>query len=293
VGTLISPQRWYWAVMGAFVVFVRTETVGQVIRRSWDRVAGTAVGVIAGLHLARLVMGHRALALALLFASIFAAYYFLRVLYVLMVLALTLMLADLYGLLGSLTPAVLYLRLTETMVGCVLGSLVAVVVLPARTGPRLRAGLAQLLRALADLLEDPALSEGDGAAIRAQVRAVDQKLRAWEDLVHPISGTLLRHPLNAAARQLHLARTAIYFARQFALAAAFSAGDRTCLREAALPIAAESRALAAALDSDTPPEPAPPPPAPGPLADTPAQADPLYWLGRLRDAQRAVRDSVG
>lgn len=58
VGELVSPSRWYWAVIAAFVVFVGTSSRGDVLSRGWQRVVGTIGGVIAGMGLAVLVGGH-------------------------------------------------------------------------------------------------------------------------------------------------------------------------------------------------------------------------------------------
>lgn len=80
-GALLSPARWYWAVIGAFVVFVRTETLGETLWRGWHRLAGTAAGVVIGLHLARAVRGHAAIELAAMLVLLFVAYYFVRAVY--------------------------------------------------------------------------------------------------------------------------------------------------------------------------------------------------------------------
>lgn len=47
VGELVSPSRWYWAVIAAFVVFAGTTSRGDVLSRGSQRVVGTIGGVIA------------------------------------------------------------------------------------------------------------------------------------------------------------------------------------------------------------------------------------------------------
>ncbi len=57
-GELISPARWYWAVIAAFVVFAGTSSRGDVLSRGWARVVGTAGGLVAGMLLAFAVAGN-------------------------------------------------------------------------------------------------------------------------------------------------------------------------------------------------------------------------------------------
>src|SRR5262249_26552139 len=67
VGELVSPTRWYWAVLTAFIVFVNTTSRGDVLSRGWQRLVGTIGGVLAGMGLAVLVSGQELLALLVLF----------------------------------------------------------------------------------------------------------------------------------------------------------------------------------------------------------------------------------
>ena len=57
VGELVSPNRWYWAVIAAFVVFANTQSRGDLLSRGWGRIVGTVGGVAAGMVLAVLVGG--------------------------------------------------------------------------------------------------------------------------------------------------------------------------------------------------------------------------------------------
>jgi hypothetical protein len=67
VGALVSPARWYWAVLTAFLVFAGTSSRGDVLSRGWQRIVGTIGGVLAGMGLAVLVSGHELLALLVMF----------------------------------------------------------------------------------------------------------------------------------------------------------------------------------------------------------------------------------
>ena len=48
VGELVSPSRWYWAAVAAFVVFAGTHSRGDILSRGWQRILGTVGGVAAG-----------------------------------------------------------------------------------------------------------------------------------------------------------------------------------------------------------------------------------------------------
>lgn len=138
-GELVSPARWYWAVIAAFVIFAGTNSWGETLTKGWQRLLGTMLGVPAGVLVATLLTGHEAAALAGIFVCLFCAFYFMTVTYSLMTFWITTMLALLYGLLGQFSFGVLMLRIEETALGAVIGATVAVVVLPTNTRTAIRA----------------------------------------------------------------------------------------------------------------------------------------------------------
>ncbi|MBA3907234.1 MAG: FUSC family protein, partial [Pseudonocardiales bacterium] len=139
-GELLSPARWYWAVIAAFVVFAGTTSRGDVLTRGRDRVLGTIGGVIAGMALAFIVNGAVVPSLVLLLVCLFMAIYLVRVSPALMAFWITAVLALLYGLTGQFSIETLLLRVEETAVGAVLGMLAGFLVLP--TGTRAAFGTA-------------------------------------------------------------------------------------------------------------------------------------------------------
>ncbi|MGI5130938.1 FUSC family protein [Pseudonocardia sp. CA-107938] len=163
-GELVSPARWYWAVLTAFVVFTGTTSRGDVLARGSQRLVGTIAGVAAGMALAVLVTGHELLALGLLLACVFLALYLVRLSQALMAFWITAVLALLYGLIGQFSVETLLLRVAETAVGAVAGMLAGFLVLPVRTrqafGEALDAAVAAadavLAAATAHLLGRPA-----------------------------------------------------------------------------------------------------------------------------------------
>jgi hypothetical protein len=133
VGELVSPARWYWAVLTAFLVFAGTSSRGDVLSRGWQRIVGTIGGVLAGMSLAVLVSGHELLGLLVMFGCAFLALYLVRVSQTMLALWITAVLAVLYGLIGQFSVQTLVLRIEETAVGAAMGMLAAYLVLPKRT----------------------------------------------------------------------------------------------------------------------------------------------------------------
>lgn len=133
IGELVSPARWYWAVLTAFLVFAGTNSRGDVLSRGWQRTIGTIGGVLAGMGLAVLVSGHELLALLVMFGCAFLALYLVRISQTLLAFWITAVLAVLYGLIGQFSVQTLVLRIEETAVGAAMGMLAAYLVLPKRT----------------------------------------------------------------------------------------------------------------------------------------------------------------
>lgn len=151
-GELVSPARWYWAVITAFLVFAGTSSRGDVLSRGWGRIVGTIGGVLAGMGLAVLVSGSQLAALLLLFACMFLGIYLVQVRPSLMAFSITAVLALLYGLIGQFSVATLVLRVEETAVGAALGIIAAFVVLPKRSGEAFGEALDELVDAVDVLL---------------------------------------------------------------------------------------------------------------------------------------------
>jgi hypothetical protein len=133
VGELVSPTRWYWAVLTAFLVFAGTSSRGDVLSRGWQRIVGTIGGVLAGMGLAVLVSGHELLSLLVMFGCAFLALYLVRISQTMLALWITAVLAVLYGLIGQFSVQTLVLRIEETAVGAAMGMLAAYLVLPKRS----------------------------------------------------------------------------------------------------------------------------------------------------------------
>jgi uncharacterized membrane protein YccC len=152
-GDLVSPARWYWAVIAAFVVFAGTNTWGDTLTKGWQRLSGTVLGVPCGILVATLVAGNRTGSLVMIFVCLFCAFYFMQLTQSLMAFWITTMLALLYGLLGQFSFDVLLLRIEETAIGGVIGVAVAILVLPTNIGTTLRNHTREFLTSLSTLIE--------------------------------------------------------------------------------------------------------------------------------------------
>lgn len=221
VGELISPNRWYWAVLAAFVVFNGTTSRGQILSRAWQRVLGTLGGVLAGVLLAAAVGRNAPLQLGLIVVCVFAAFYLVRVSSAAMVFFITVLLALLYGLLGTFSVQVLELRIVETAAGAVVGILAAFLVLPTRTRADVGEKLHACLDALDTVVRDSVASIASGAAstdLLTASRELDDSLAELNKAAEPLARGLLLRVRTTTRLWLRVIRVADRYARSLARA---------------------------------------------------------------------------
>lgn len=193
-GDALSAQRYYWAVIAAFVVFTGTTTVADTVVKATNRVMGTVVGLVAAIALADATAGHTYAALAVILGSLFLGFYLLRVSYGLMIFFITIMVGQLYALLHEFSDGLLVLRLEETAIGAAAGIAVALLVLPIKVSDTYEAARTDLVGALADLLRNSASrlrSPRFDLAADADARAVDAKLQQLISVASPLARPLL------------------------------------------------------------------------------------------------------
>lgn len=206
-GELVSPARWYWAVIAAFVIFAGTNSWGETLTKGWQRLLGTALGVPCGVLVATLLAGDRTAALVGIFVCLFCAFYFMTVTYSLMTFWITTMLALLYGLLGQFSFGVLMLRIEETALGAVIGATVAVVVLPTHTRAAIRDDTRTFLGSLSALIDaaTATMFGGDGSVSPSeQARQLDRDLQQFRVTAKPllagVAGLAGRRSIRRALR---------------------------------------------------------------------------------------------
>lgn len=253
VGHGISATRWYWAVIAAFVVFIRTTTVGDIMLRAWQRTVGTIAGVAAGLVVAELARGHQKVELALIFLCIFGAYYFLREEYALMVAFITSVLALLYNLLGMYSPALLLLRTEETLAGAAIALLAASILFPTRTSTKVRAQIADVLRSGGALLaeESARCPPSSKLEIMGKVRVIDQQMQGLWQSAAPATSTGFSSAAQEITRHVHDVSVFSYCVRQIVMAETVQVASafRTQVANAARRLGANAKMVAHALES--------------------------------------------
>ena len=194
-GIALSPQRWFWAVITVYVVFLNARTRGDTIYRGVQRLLGTLAGIAAGLVLATALAGDTRVELVMLLGCVFGMYYFFLVSYVVGIFFVTVMLGILYGMLGAPLEDVLVLRLVETAVGAAAAMAVAAFVLPTRTRDQVRASGRIVLANLAAAVRAVGTGEGRTAALAA-MRPVDRAVADLRLALAPLVAgrSLLRRP---------------------------------------------------------------------------------------------------
>ncbi|MFE1943440.1 FUSC family protein [Streptomyces massasporeus] len=222
-GELLSTQRWYWAVLTCWIVFINTSSTGEILVKGYRRLLGTVFGVVAGIALAGLVGNHTWTAFALVLVLIFAMFYSAPLSYTLMSFFVTAMLGLLYTLLHTYSLDVLVLRIEETALGAACGVVAAALVLPVQTDRRTNELLGTVLERLAEVTEAAVgqLSGGPADELLDKARDLDQALAdlraATQPLTHPV--TPLRTRRNTARYVVALLETCAYHARTLAATA--------------------------------------------------------------------------
>ncbi|MDB5527067.1 MAG: hypothetical protein JWR51_170 [Devosia sp.] len=191
VGLMLSPNRWYWAVITAFILFNNTKSRADTAFRAVQRSGGTFAGFIVGTVIATLLhdqMIVSAIAVPVLF---FFAFYVLQRSYSVMIFFITVALALLYGVMGMFTPELLLLRLEETLVGALAGVGVAFFVFPARASTSVAEALDKYLAALGALViaaRSRAHGETDAKTLLPLSRALDRAYTDLGNMVRPLGG---------------------------------------------------------------------------------------------------------
>ena len=132
-GSLISEGRYYWATIAAYVAYRGgANTAREQVIKATQRTAGTVVGILLGSLVAHAI-GPTTWSLAVIVPAVAVFAYFRRAHYGLAVVALTIMIAELYDLFGEYSSHLLIARLEITAVGSAIGAVVAVLVFPVAT----------------------------------------------------------------------------------------------------------------------------------------------------------------
>ncbi|MFM1725372.1 FUSC family protein [Rhodococcus sp. PAM 2766] len=201
LGSAVDSERWYWAVLTAFLVYTGTSTRGEVMVRAGERVAGTVAGVVAGMLVVGVVGESVCGQTVIVMASVFLAFYLVSVHYVLQTFFMTVMLAGLYELLGEFSVGILVVRVEETVVGAVVGIVAAHTVLASSSREALTVAVDRYLVLLSSLIGKAALQNDppvQSAELLAAVRALDGEMAA----VEAAASTLVEDPATRGRRSV-------------------------------------------------------------------------------------------
>jgi len=227
LGTALSPVRYYWAILAAFVMFTGTGTRSETFLKGVGRIVGTLVGLVASIWLAHLTAGHDAVVIAVILASVFAMFYLAKVSQAAMTFFITVLLGQLYTVLGTFSDGVLVLRLGETVVGALAGFGVAMLFAPLSTRDTVRSARDEMLDSMQELLEGVAAyaegsagrGAGAGARLDALTRALDDRARRLALVARPLVRPLVvGNSSPRTRRRLTLYVTAVSQCRALALA---------------------------------------------------------------------------
>jgi uncharacterized membrane protein YgaE (UPF0421/DUF939 family) len=193
LGDLLSGQRFYWAVIAAFITFMGANNSGEQVRKALFRVAGTVAGIGIGLLLVNVIGDNTALSLTVILVALFLGFYLMRINYAFMVVGITVMVSQLYVQLGEFSDSLLLLRLEETALGSAVAIAVVVLVLPLRTRRVLRIALRDHIRAVGQIADHASsyLAGEDGhGTLHADARAVDASYQALVATAQPLRRNL-------------------------------------------------------------------------------------------------------
>lgn len=255
-GELISPSRWYWAVIAAFVIYTGTVSNGETLSKGWQRVLGTVGGVVAGVAVAVLVHGDVTISLALIGVCVFFAFYLVQVSSALMIFWITTTLALLYGLLGEFSVGLLLVRLEETAAGATIGIVVAYLVLPTSTRRTVGGNARTVLDGVGELLCHAVaslLGDADGAGLITEARELSADVRTLRTSAKPLTDGLAGIAGRCGVRHgLRVLRACDHHARGLARLCAVPVSDPAALRPglsgATVQLRHNVEALAAAVD---------------------------------------------
>ncbi|PKW17576.1 FUSC family protein [Saccharopolyspora spinosa] len=220
-GQLVSPNRWYWAVITAFVVFISTNSRGELLVRAWQRTAGTMLGVVTGILVAAQIAGNTPAEIAMILVCVFLGFYFAGYSYAVMTFFITTLLGALYGMLGTFDVAVLEERLWETAVGAAAGVLAAVFVLPTRTRTLVRDNIQDFLLSLRDFLRGTGTEISEQATangLQESMRELDDGLQRVINSAKPLTSYRLRSRRSQVQRSVAMLSGCAYYVRNLAVA---------------------------------------------------------------------------
>lgn len=153
VGEVLSPRRYYWAAIAAFITFTGTATATETVRKALARTVGTLVGLVVAVLVAQLTQGNLPVTIGVATVGVFAAFYLQPLSYAVMTFFITLVLGELYVVLHLFSDSIMVLRLEETAVGAAAGIIASFLILPVPAIATARVARMRLMERIATLLD--------------------------------------------------------------------------------------------------------------------------------------------
>ncbi|MFC3908029.1 FUSC family protein [Legionella dresdenensis] len=131
ISYLFHMERGYWTVLTAMALI--TQTWGESLKRSFERVAMTVLGGAAGTLLYLILPQNQFIILGALLLFVFFAVYLLQIYNILGVFAMTGFVVFLFAMAGAWTFELLWARIVDTAIGALIALAVGRFFLPVRT----------------------------------------------------------------------------------------------------------------------------------------------------------------
>ena len=256
LGDVLSPLRFYWAVLAAMITFMNANTTGEQVRKAFFRVAGTVVGIGVGSLLVTAVGHHTYWSIAVILAALFFGFYLVRINYTFMVIGITVLVSQLYLQLDEFSNALLLLRLEETALGAAVTIVVVMLVFPLRTRRVLRLAVRDLVEAVGRLAGHASdhllgVDHCTAATLRSDARAVDAAYHALTATAQPLRRNLSGGIDEDTGRALRLASAARNYSRNLVTdaerAGSLDTGTRLDIELASATLRRSLNAIAVAL----------------------------------------------
>ncbi|WP_109483910.1 FUSC family protein [Paraburkholderia sp. C35] len=185
-GHSLSPERWFWAVITVFVVFLGTRSQGDTLYRGAQRIAGTLAGALVSTLLVTSLHGQPVALAGAMLLCVFGWAYFILSAYGPGVFFITVLVSLVYGELGFAIEPLVQLRIEEVTIGCLASLVAAFIVKPLDTNRHIEARFVGVVDALIDAMAAVASMQGEGARRAATTsRALDRRWHEFRIALRP------------------------------------------------------------------------------------------------------------
>ncbi|MFM0164410.1 FUSC family protein [Paraburkholderia sediminicola] len=178
IGHSLSPERWFWAVITTFVVFLGTRSRADTVYRGAQRLAGTLAGALVSVLLVAPLHDSPVLLVAAMVLCVFGWAYYILSAYAPGVFFITVLVGLVYGELGFAMGPLVELRIEEVLVGCLVSFAVAILMMPLAATRHVETRLGAVLGALREVVR----LAGSAAQTSETAPAMRKLDRAWHEL---------------------------------------------------------------------------------------------------------------